>query len=100
MIEQLNKEIILCPACNKEHESGLFCFHKTMIYKGQKIGVADYYHTCPERKEFVQTGRDIIETWKLERQIKKQVDQQQQAQQQAQQQFAQGPNIQWTFTGM
>lgn len=74
MIETLNTEHITCPICEQEHDSQVIAFPKTLIYKDQKLSIADYYHTCPIRKEFFQTDRDIIETWKLERVTKKQID--------------------------
>ena len=76
MVQYGNVESIQCPACGLEHDSQLTVFPKTMMYREQQLHLPDYYHTCPDRKEFVQTGRDIIENWKAERNLKKQVDQQ------------------------
>lgn len=76
MINYGNVEVIDCPACNQQHESQLVAFPLTLKYREQDLHLPEYYHACPETKTFIQTSRDVIETWKAERQLKKQVDQQ------------------------
>lgn len=103
MVQNLNVERIQCPICNEEHDSQLVAFPKKVEYNGHTLMIADYYHSCPNRKEFFQTDKDINESFKLERTLKKQVDQQIQFQQQQNQQIPvgavaniNGVNMSWT----
>lgn len=74
MVQIIGNEIITCPACNEEHESQLIAFPKKLEYRGQILNLTDFYHSCPNQRVLVPTGRDIIETFKLERKVKSQVD--------------------------
>lgn len=74
MIQTLNTEHITCPICLEEHDSQVMAFPKTLLYNNQKLSSAEFYHTCPTLKIFLQTNRDINETFKLEKQLKKQYD--------------------------
>ena len=84
MVQILQSEEIDCPICGTRHPSTLYGFPKAIFYGQVKLGGVEYYHSCPVRKEFFQTGHDVNQTFIAERVIKKQYDQmlQQQNQQQ------------------
>lgn len=73
-MQQLAVEKILCPACKQEHESALLAFNKNILYKDQKLTFAEFYHTCPERKEMIMTDQDVIHSFISEKQVKKNYD--------------------------
>lgn len=77
MIQHLATENISCPSCGQEHPSELIGFPHRIDYNGIKIDSAEFYHSCPNNKVFIQTGKDVLETWKLERRLKLQATQQQ-----------------------
>lgn len=74
MVQILANETILCPACKEEHECQLIAFPKKLEYKGQLLELAEFYHSCPNDKVLIQTDKDVIETFKLERRTKNEID--------------------------
>lgn len=85
-MQQLAIEKIRCPACGNEHDSALLAFNKIITYKDQKLTSAEFYHTCPDRKEMIVTDKDLIHTFITERQVKRNYDLMIQQQQQQPQQ--------------
>ena len=91
MIQLVNTERIVCESCGQEHDSQVLAFPKTIYYKGQKLSLSDFYHSCPNNKVFYKTSRDVNETFKMERHIKKEIDKQIEMYNQSQQNV----NVQW-----
>ena len=92
MVQVIGVEKITCESCGQEHDSQVIAFPKTIEYRGQKLSLSDFYHSCPNNKILFQTSRDVMETFKMERHIKKEMDKQ--IDQYAQ--SNQNVNMQWT----
>ena len=94
MVQAVGVEKLVCESCGQEHDSQIVAFPKTIDYRGQKLSLSDFFHSCQNNRVFYQTQKDVNETFKMERHIKKEIDKQIEFYGQNQQNV----NVQWVNT--
>ena len=76
MIQELGKEKMLCPFCNKGHSLRIIAFCKVLgIKDGKKFYLPEFYHWCDESDKGFQTSIDVNKSFAEARRIKQQFNQ-------------------------